>query len=94
MSFKSRAELFGEYIIENNSTIRKTAKYFDVSKSTVHNDLSKKLRIENYELYLKVNKILKNNFETKHIRGGIATKSKYQLKSKRWLKFSHLFSCK
>lgn len=78
MQLKSRPELFGQYIIDNNTTIRKTAQYFDISKSTVHNDLSKKLRLENYELYKEVCKILERNFRTKHIRGGMATKSKYQ----------------
>lgn len=78
MKLKSRAEMFGQYIIDNNTTIRKTAIYFDISKSTVHNDLSKKLRLDNYEMYLKVYKILKHNFEVKHIRGGQSTKSKYE----------------
>ena len=78
MRLKTRPELFGQYIVDNDATIRKTALYFDISKSTVHNDLSKKLRIENYELYKKVCVILEHNFRTKHIRGGFATKCKYQ----------------
>lgn len=77
MQLKTRPELFGQYIVDNNATIRKTAQYFDISKSTVHNDLSKKLRLENYDLFKRVCKILENNFRTKHIRGGLATKSKY-----------------
>jgi putative DeoR family transcriptional regulator (stage III sporulation protein D) len=74
----SRAERFAQYILDNNSTIRKTAKYFNISKSTVHNDVSKKLRIYNYPLYKKVKKILIINFNEKHIRGGNSTKLKYE----------------
>ena len=77
MSLRSRAEEFGQYIIDNNTTIRKTAEYFYISKSTVHNDVSKKLKYENYTMYKKVKQILEYNFKTKHLRGGQATKEKY-----------------
>lgn len=78
MSNLSRAEEFAHYIIDNNSTIRKTASFYNISKSTVHNDLSKKLRCENYGLYVLVKRILNKNFSEKHIRGGMATKKKYE----------------
>ena len=74
----SRAEKFAQYILDNNSTIRKTAKFFNISKSTVHNDVSNKLRTENHQLYLKVKEILIKNFNEKHIRGGNSTKLKYE----------------
>ena len=79
---KSRAEIFGQYILDNHCTIRETASVFSISKSTVHNDVSKKLKHENYELYLLVKKVLKHNFEVKHLRGGNATKLKYKNKKK------------
>ena len=79
----SRAEIFARYILDNNSTIRKTASYFDISKSTVHNDLSKKLKLENYQLYLKVKEVLIKNFNEKHIRGGNSTKLKYKNNKRR-----------
>ena len=47
----SRAESFARYIIVNNTTIRKTALHFNYSKSTVHNDVSNKLKNYNYSLY-------------------------------------------
>ena len=78
MSNLSRAEHFAQYIIDNNTTIRKTALVFNVSKSTVHNDVSKKLKNQNIDLYKKVKKILEKNFNEKHIRGGLATKNKYK----------------
>lgn len=75
---KSRDESFAIYIIENNSTIRKCAEFFGISKSTVHNDLSKKLKVTNKFLYYQVYKILNKNLEERHIRGGIATKLKFK----------------
>lgn len=77
MSKNNRVIDFANYIIENNSTIRKTAVFFGYSKSTVHNDIQKKLKKINSELYFKVKIILKNNFLEKHIRGGESTKQKY-----------------
>ena len=74
----SRAEIFAHYIVDNNSTIRKTAKHFDISKSTVHNDVSNKLKIYNLELYYLAKKVLDKNFTEKHIRGGESTKNKYK----------------
>lgn len=73
----SRARELASYIIDNNSTIRQTAKWFGYSKSTVHNDVSNRLKKIDYSLYKRVNKILKINFEEKHIRGGESTKNKY-----------------
>ncbi len=66
------------YFLENNSTIRATAKVFHRPKSTVHHNLSKKLKQINLPLFLKVQKLLKNNFNNKHIYGGEATRKKYE----------------
>ena len=74
---RSRAEDFAEYIILNKCTIRETARHFAYSKSTVHNDVSNKLKKQNYSLYCDVQKILIKNFSEKHIRGGLATKRRY-----------------
>ena len=68
---------YARYIIENNSTIRATAKKFGVAKSTVHYDLKNRLKTFDVNLYCKVKIILQNNFSEKHIRGGMATKQKY-----------------
>lgn len=66
-----------EFILRNKCTIREMTKYFSVSKSTIHNDLSKRLKCLNADIYCKVEKILKFNFSVKHIRGGRSTKQKY-----------------
>ncbi len=73
----SRAEMLGEFIVKTKSTIRKTATVFCVSKSTVHVDVSKRLKNINFNLYKQVQIVLKNNFMERNIRGGNATKLKY-----------------
>lgn len=69
-----------EYVVSSNETIRKTAKVFGVSKSTIHNLLSKKLKHINFDLYTKVVNIFNYHFSTKHIKGGEVTKNKYMNK--------------
>lgn len=66
------------HILQTGDTIRSTAKIFCVSKSTVHKDLHERLvKIDN-NLYEDVDKILKYHTDIRHIRGGEATKKKYQ----------------
>lgn len=67
-----------KYMIETKQTIRQIAKEFGVSKSTVHKDLKERLRNINYSLFKEVSTIVKNHLETRHIKGGQATKIKYQ----------------
>jgi len=68
---------FALYIIDNNATIRQTARNFNIAKSTVHYDLKNRLKLYDRGLYLRVKQILQNNFNEKHLRGGFATKQKY-----------------
>ena len=68
---------YATYIVDNSSTIRATAKKFGVAKSSVHYDLKNRLKYYDKNLYTKVRTILQNNFNEKHIRGGMATKQKY-----------------
>ncbi len=72
-----RVFMLANHILSTHDTIRKTAKIYSISKSTVHNDVSKRLYKIDKVLYLKVQKILDNNFAQKHIRGGEATRKKY-----------------
>lgn len=73
-----RCKILGHYIYENNATIRQAAKQFSYSKSTVHVDVSKRLKRVDGALFDKVRLVLENNFEEKHLRGGLATKIKYK----------------
>lgn len=76
--YKGRAVELGEYILDTGATVRATAKVFKVSKSTVHKDVSERLKEEEPELYLQVKEILEKNKSERHIRGGMATKAKYK----------------
>ncbi len=66
------------YIIENRTTIRATAKRFGISKSTVHKDLTQRLKHCDTDLYIQVKELLEVNKAERHIRGGLATKQKYK----------------
>jgi putative DeoR family transcriptional regulator (stage III sporulation protein D) len=75
---EERAVELGTYILENKTTVRKAAKKFGVSKSTVHKDVSERLQYVNPQLYRQVKGILEVNKAQRHIRGGMATKQKYE----------------
>lgn len=66
-----------EYIIENNLTVRAAAIHFGISKSTVHKDVTERLRSIDKNLYVEVRGVLNKNLSERHIRGGLATKNKY-----------------
>lgn len=76
---EERAAVIGEYIIESKATVRTAAKKFGISKSTVHKDVSQRLKSINPCLYREVKEILEINKSQRHIRGGLATKKKYFL---------------
>lgn len=75
---QERCVILGEYIIDNSATVRSTAKVFGISKSTVHQDVTVRLAKINPELYRQVREVLQKNKDERHIRGGMATKLKYQ----------------
>ena len=74
----SRAIVLGEFIIENNATVRAAAKVFKISKSTVHKDVTERLKRHDPELFKEVKVVLERNKEERHIRGGLATRRKYK----------------
>lgn len=75
---EERAVRLGEYIIEHKSTVRDTAAVFGISKSTVHKDVTAVLEKLNTGLYKEVRAVLDVNKEERHLRGGEATKQKYE----------------
>ncbi len=81
LSSEERCEILGVYIVENNATVRDTAQKFSVSKSTVHKDVTEKLYHANRQLYKEVKAVLEKNKSERHLRGGEATKKKYQSQS-------------
>ena len=74
---EERAVEIANYIIENNATVRQTAKQFRISKSTVHKDVTERLEKINPTLAAETRKVLDVNKSERHIRGGLATKEKY-----------------
>ena len=74
---EQRAVEIAYYIIENNATVRQTAKQFGVSKSTVHKDVTDRLNNINRVLANRTRRVLEQNKLERHIRGGLATKQKY-----------------
>ena len=76
-SIENRVLILAHYIIDSKDTVRGTAKKFNVSKSTVHKDVSERLKEISPSLYEEVRKVLDENKAERHIRGGMATKLKY-----------------
>ena len=74
---ENRILSIAQYTIDHNSTVRSTAKKFGISKSTVHTDVTVRLRKVDPDLYYMVRRVLDINKEERHIRGGIATREKY-----------------
>ncbi len=72
-----RPVILGEYIIEHKATVRQAAREFGISKSTVHKDVSERLKKVKPSLYKEVKIVLDINKQERHIRGGEATKQKY-----------------
>ena len=77
---EERAVDLAHYIIDTGDTVRGAAKKFGISKSTVHKDVSERLKKINPALFLEVRTILDENKAERHIRGGMATKLKYSHK--------------
>ena len=78
--YRERCEILGEFLINNQSTVRDTALAFGISKSTVHKDVTDKLKENNKDLYESVRMLLDKNKSERHIRGGEATRLKYRRK--------------
>lgn len=73
-----RAVVLGRYIVDTGATVRSCAKKYGISKSTVHKDVSDRLKKLDPDLYKGVKIVLDKNKAERHIRGGIATKNKYK----------------
>ncbi len=67
------------YMVETKQTMREIAKKFNVSKSTVHKDLSERIKKISIKQYKEIEPIIQEHLETRHIRGGESTKKKYKL---------------
>ena len=75
---EQRAALLGEYIAEHSATVRAAARAFGCSKSTVHKDVSTRLRAVDAALFARVQAVLARNKAERHLRGEAATRRKYK----------------
>lgn len=77
-SIEERARDLAVYIVENKATVRAAAKQFGISKSTVHKDLTERLKTVDPTLFKQVRELLDINKAERHLRGGMATRRKYK----------------
>ena len=75
--------MLANYVCRNKATVREASKEFGVSKSTVHKDVTTRLKQIDYCLYLQVKDVLEVNLKERHIRGGDATREKYLKRAKK-----------
>ena len=73
-----RCILIGQYIADTGATVRCAAQHFGVSKSSVHKDMKQRLPKLNHTLAAQVKAVLSYNKAVRHLRGGAATRRKYQ----------------
>ncbi len=78
VSYEERCVILANYLVENKTTVRKVAARFGISKSTVHKDITLKLKAVNKSLHEQVMEVLNINKQERHIRGGEATRQKYK----------------
>ena len=79
---EQRARMCAEYIVATGCTVRACSAHFHISKSTVHKDVSERLEMIDEDLFEEVRRVLDTNLNERHIRGGDATRRKYQSKKK------------
>lgn len=70
-----------EYIVQSGATVRAAAQHFNISKSTVHKDVTERLEYVDKALASMVKQVLAKNLSERHIRGGMATKNKYSMRA-------------
>lgn len=73
-----RARELAEYVLETGATVRTAAERFGISKSTVHKDLTQRLERADRLLWLRVRAVLDRNKAERHLRGGEATRRRYE----------------
>ena len=75
---QERSVRLGKYIVRTGATVRQTAEYFGMSKSSVHKDMHERLRQIHPGLYAEVREILDYHHAVRHLRGGEATRERWK----------------
>ena len=76
---QKRCVTLGRFILRTGATIRQTARTFGMSKSSVHKDVHERLRAVHPGLYQEVRRVLDYHHAVRHLRGGAATRLRWQL---------------
>ena len=76
---QERSVRLGKYIVRTGATVRQTAEYFGMSKSSVHKDVHERLKTIHPGLYKEVRRILDYHHAVRHLRGGAATRRRWRL---------------
>ena len=77
---RHRCVKLGQLLLETGETVRAIAKLTGYSKSTVHKDLTERLEKVNEALSAEVKQVLAYHKSVRHLRGGEATRKKWQQK--------------
>ncbi len=77
---RHRCVKLGQLLLETGETVRAIAKMTGYSKSTVHKDLTERLEKVNEALSAEVKEVLAYHKSVRHLRGGEATRKKWQHK--------------
>ena len=82
-NIEERVKKNAEDIAQTGCTVRACAERMNVSKSTVHKDVTERLMFIDAELWERVKAVLDFNLKERHLRGGDATRRKYEKKRKK-----------
>ena len=77
-AIRRRVVYQAKIMLDDMLTVREVAKLIGLSKSTIHKDLTEKLKYIDIDLYNDVLELLEYNKKIRHIRGGQKTKEKYK----------------
>ena len=73
-----RCLMVAQYMLERRATVRQAAAAFNISKSSVHKDMCVYLPKIDTKLAREVSALLAYNKSVRHLRGGEATRRRYQ----------------
>lgn len=73
-----RCVCVAQYMLETRATVRRAAAHFSLSKSSVHKDMCARLPQIDTRLAREVAVLLEYNKAVRHLRGGEATRRRYQ----------------
>ena len=73
-----RCVAIAQYMLEHRATVRQAAAVFGLSKSAVHKDMVARLPALDRRLGRQVSALLAYNKSVRHLRGGEATRQRYQ----------------